>query len=190
VGPAELRVPGEHNVRNALGAIAAATRLGLPVEAAIEALRQFRGVGRRFELLGTLEDALVIDDYAHHPTEVAATLAAARRGWPDQRIIAIFQPHLYSRTRDFMADFARSLASADVVIVADIYAAREDPIEGVRAEDLAARIHELAPDRDVRFIAQRDDIPDAVRALARPGDLILTLGAGDIRLVGEELART
>ncbi len=189
-GPAELRVPGEHNVRNALGAIAAASRLGLPAEAAIEALRQFRGVGRRFELLGTLDDALVIDDYAHHPTEVAATLAAARRGWPDRRIIAIFQPHLYSRTRDFMADFARALASADVIIVADIYAAREDPIEGVRAEDLVVRIRELSPDRDVRFIAQRDDIPDAVRALARPGDLILTLGAGDIRLVGEELART
>ena len=188
-GPAELRVPGEHNVRNALGALAAATRLGLPVEGAIEALRQFRGVGRRFELLGTLADALVIDDYAHHPTEVAATLAATRRGWPGRRIIAVFQPHLYSRTRDFMEGFARALAGADVVIVAEIYAAREDPIEGVRAEDLAARVKRHAPDRDVRFIADRDEIAAAVRAIARPGDLILTLGAGDIRLVGEELAR-
>ncbi len=190
VGSAELRVPGEHNVRNALGALAAATRLGVPIEVGIEALRQFHGVGRRFELLGTLDDALVIDDYAHHPTEVTATLATARRGWPERRIIAIFQPHLYSRTRDFMGDFARALSSPEVVIIADIYAAREQPIEGVRAEDLAARIRSLAPDHDVRFIADRSDIAEVVRAIARPGDLILTLGAGDIRIVGEELART
>jgi len=189
-GRAKLQVPGEHNVRNALGALAAATRLGVPVEAAIEALGEFRGVGRRFELLGSLGDALVIDDYAHHPTEVAATLAATRRGWPDRRIIAIFQPHLFSRTRDFMAQFAEALASADVVIVSDIYAAREDPIEGVRAEDLAAAVARLAPDRDVRFIATSEEIADVVRDMSQSGDLILTLGAGDIRRVGEALAWT
>ncbi|MGD9495896.1 MAG: UDP-N-acetylmuramate--L-alanine ligase [Armatimonadota bacterium] len=187
-GEVELRVPGEHNVRNALAALAAATRLEVGVGQAAEALGEFRGVGRRFELLGKLGEAPVIDDYAHHPTEVSATLAAARRGWPDRRVAAIFQPHLFSRTRDFMAQFAAALAQADVVIVTEIYAAREDPIEGVRGQDLAAAVAELAPAAEVRFIPSREEIVAAVRELARPGDLILTLGAGDIRQVGEELA--
>lgn len=186
--PVVLRVPGEHNIRNALAAIAAATRRGIEADRAAAALEQFRGVGRRFELLGELDGALVVDDYAHHPTEVAATLTAARRGWPDRRVVAIFQPHLFSRTRDFMDDFARALSAADVVIIADIYAAREDPIPGVSAADLAARVAALAPDRPVRFVPQKEEIVRLVRELARPDDLIVTLGAGDIRRVGEELA--
>ncbi|MGC9319870.1 MAG: UDP-N-acetylmuramate--L-alanine ligase [Armatimonadota bacterium] len=187
VGRVELQVPGEHNVRNALLAVAAATRLGLSAEEAAAGLAHFRGVGRRFELLGELDGALVIDDYAHHPTEVSATLAAARRGWPNRRIIAIFQPHLYSRTRDFGDDFAEALAAADVVIVADIYGAREQPIDGVCAEDLAERVARRAPGRQVRFLPDNGQILEAVRALAKPGDLIMTLGAGDIRQVGEAL---
>lgn len=187
VGPVTLAVPGEHNVRNALGAIAAATRLGVDAADAAGALARFRGVGRRFELLGSLRGASVVDDYAHHPTEISATLTAARHGWPEHRIIAIFQPHLFSRTRDFMDDFARALTGADVIIVADIYAAREDPLPGVSAADLARRTAALAPGRDVRFVAEKEEIERLVRALARPDDLIITLGAGDIRRVAEEL---
>ena len=135
-----------------------------------------------------LDGALVVDDYAHHPTEVAATLAAARKGWPERRIVAIFQPHLYSRTRDFLEEFARALTTADEVIVAGIYAAREDPIPGVDAEQLARRVMELAPGLPVRYVAEREAITPLVREMARSDDLILTLGAGDIRRVAEELA--
>lgn len=186
--PVTLQVPGEHNVRNALAALAAATRLGVEAEEAAAALAHFRGVGRRFEALGELGGALVVDDYAHHPTEVAAALTAARRGWPDRRLVAIFQPHLFSRTRDFMDDFAQALTAADVIIVADIYAAREDPIPGVSAEHLADKVAALVPDRFVRFVPEKEEIERLVRELARPDDLIITLGAGDIRHVAEELA--
>ncbi len=188
VGRTELEVPGEHNVRNALGALAAARALGLEMADALAALEQFHGVGRRFELIGEFSGALVVDDYAHHPTEVAATLATARRGWPERRLVAIFQPHLYSRTRDFMDEFARALAAADVVVIADIYGAREEPIEGVHAADLARAVLRLAPTREVRFIPEKQEIVDAVRRLVQPGDLVLTIGAGDIREVAEEVA--
>lgn len=187
-GEARLRVPGAHNVLNALCALGAASELGIATDEALAGLEQFRGVGRRFELICELDGALVVDDYAHHPTEVAATLAAARRGWPERRIVAIFQPHLYSRTRDFMEEFARALAAADEVIVAGIYGAREEPIEGVDAADLALRVREIAPGIGVRYVADRAEITDLVRRMARPDDLILTLGAGDIRRVAEELS--
>ncbi|MFO8079081.1 MAG: UDP-N-acetylmuramate--L-alanine ligase [Armatimonadota bacterium] len=188
VGQAQLQVPGSHNVLNALCAIAAASEVGIAPEQALAGVEAFRGVERRFELICELDGALVVDDYAHHPTEVAATLDAARRGWPERRLVAIFQPHLYSRTRDFMHPFASALAVADEVIVAGIYGAREDPIEGVDAADLARRVREIAPDRGVEYIADRAEIADRVREMARPGDLILTIGAGDIRRVAEDLA--
>lgn len=188
VAEVELQVPGEHNVRNALGATAAALRLGVSPTQIAAGLQRFHGVGRRFERLGTLNGAQIIDDYAHHPTEVAATLAAARRGWPERRIVAVFQPHLYSRTRAFMAEFAEALSAADVVVVAGIYGAREEPIEGVDAAEIARRIAEQAPEVDVRYVPEKEDIVAILRQLARPGDMILTLGAGDIRRVGEELA--
>ena len=187
-GEVRLQVPGEHNVLNALCALAAAAEVGVAPEEALAALERFRGVGRRFELICELDGALVVDDYAHHPTEVAATLAAARKGWPERRIVAIFQPHLYSRTRDFLEEFARALTTADEVIVAGIYAAREDPIPGVDAEQLARRVMELAPGLPVRYVAEREAITPLVREMARSDDLILTLGAGDIRRVAEELA--
>ncbi len=187
-GEAMMRVPGEHNVLNALCALAAASELGVAAADALTALELFRGVGRRFELICELDGALVVDDYAHHPTEVAATLAAAREGWPQRRIVAIFQPHLYSRTRDFMEEFARALTAADEVIVAGIYGAREEPIEGVDAGKLAERVRELAPERSVRYVAEREAITGVVREMARPDDLILTIGAGDIRRVAEELS--
>lgn len=187
-GEARLMVPGRHNVANALGAIAAAQELGLSAAEALGSLESFRGVGRRFEKLGELDGALVVDDYAHHPTEVGATLKAARDSWSDRRLVAIFQPHLYSRTRDNIAQFARALSAADVVIVAGIYGAREDPIEGVDARDIANEIRALAPNVQVRYIAERREIAEAVRGIATADDLILTIGAGDIRKTGEELA--
>ena len=188
VGRASLQVPGQHNALNAICAIAAAAEAGVAPEEALAALEAFRGVGRRFERICELDGALVVDDYAHHPTEVRATLEAARRGWPERRIVAIFQPHLYSRTRDFMEQFAEALSIADEVIVAGIYGAREEPIEGVDAADLARRVREIAPEAHVQYVAERAEITEVVRGMARPDDLILTIGAGDIRRVAEELA--
>ncbi len=184
----KLCVPGLHNVANALGVLATARELGVDVSEAARAMADFHGVGRRFERLGELSGALVVDDYAHHPTEVAATLTAARDGF-NRRVIAIFQPHLFSRTRDFMEEFARALTAADVVIVASIYAAREEPIEGVDAGQIAERLRVLAPDMQVQYMPDQGQIADRVREIAGPNDLIITLGAGDIRRVAETLAR-
>jgi UDP-N-acetylmuramate--alanine ligase len=183
-----LRVPGEHNVLNALGALSAAREVGVAVEDAAEALSEYRGVARRFELVGRLGEALVVDDYAHHPTEIAATLATARNGW-GRRIIAIFQPHLYSRTRDFLQGFASALAEADVIVINEIYGAREEPIEGVSAAQIADAVRALAPGKHVQYVPDRAEIADLVRDLAQPGDLILTLGAGDITEVADELTQ-
>jgi len=182
-----LQVPGEHNVLNALGAITAARELGVGVGDAADALSDFRGVGRRFELIGRLGGALIVDDYAHHPTEVAATLAAARKGW-DRRIVATFQPHLYSRTRDLLEGFADALAEADVIVINDIYGAREEPMEGVSASQLADAIRARVPDKQVEYLPDKTAIVDLLRRITEPDDLILTLGAGDIREVAEQLA--
>jgi UDP-N-acetylmuramate--alanine ligase len=182
----ELVIPGLHNVRNALAAIAAGLEIGVPEKAITTGqLRFFGGVGRRFETLGEVNGVLVIDDYAHHPTEIRATLAAARAAYPERRVVVVFQPHLYSRTRDFMDEFAGALAQADAVLLTDIYAAREEPIEGVRMADLARRIAALAPDITLLYLPDKGDIPGALSWVTRPGDLALVMGAGDIREAGE-----
>ncbi|MDQ3389537.1 MAG: UDP-N-acetylmuramate--L-alanine ligase, partial [Gemmatimonadota bacterium] len=143
-----------------------------------EGIASFAGVDRRFEDVGEAEGVRVIDDYAHHPTEVEATLRAAREVYPARRIVAIFQPHLYSRTRDFAAEFGRALALADRVFVTDVYAAREAPIAGITGEMIvdAAR----AAGAEVRYIADRDDVADEVAAELTSGDVCLTLGAGNL----------
>lgn len=187
-GSVSLSVPGRHNVLNALAALAAAEAVGVAAEVCREALGTFRGTGRRFELLGQCDGIAVYDDYAHHPTEIRATLAAARTFEP-KRVIAIFQPHLYSRTRDLEEEFARAFGDADLVIINDIYAAREDPMPGVTAERLAQKVREQVGDTPVWYIACQDEIVERVKALAQAGDLILTIGAGDIRQAGETLAR-
>lgn len=187
VGPVELIVPGRHNVLNALSAIAAAEETGLSFEVCQQAMASFLGTGRRFELLGHYDGAVIYDDYAHHPTEIRATLAAARTFEP-QRVIAIFQPHLYSRTRDLMEEFARAFLDADIVIINDIYAAREDPMPGVTAAELARKIREQLGDKPVLYIASQAEIVAQVRELVREGDLVLTIGAGDIRSAGETIA--
>jgi UDP-N-acetylmuramate--alanine ligase len=186
LGEFELGVPGRHNVLNALAALAVALEVGLPPEAAREGLRRFHGVGRRFERLGEPNGVLVIDDYAHHPSELVATLEAARASL-HRPITAVFQPHLFSRTEQLMEEFAASFGAADHVIIADIYPAREAPIPGVTGERLAAAIRAHEPGKSVRHISPKEAIVPLLAAEARPGDAVLILGAGDIRAVGEQL---
>lgn len=185
LGEIVLNVPGRHNVLNALGAILLSLTLKIPCEQISEGLGCFVGTERRFDALGEREGVLVVDDYAHHPTEIRATLAAARQAYPDRRLIAVFQPHLYSRTRDFMTEFAEELAKADAVLLTDIYAAREKPIEGVRVADMTRLIAERAPKITLLYLPDKQDLVGALHWVARPGDVVLTMGAGDIREVGE-----
>lgn len=181
-----LRVPGLHNVRNALGALAAARAAGADVDAARRALASFDGVDRRFQVVGEARGVVMVDDYAHHPTEIAATLAAARAAYPARRIVAVFQPHLYTRTRDFADAFGRALAGADVVWVADVYPAREAPIPGVTGE-LVARAAEAAGGAEVHYHAELDSLAEALAPTLEPGDVCITLGAGNIDAAGREV---
>jgi UDP-N-acetylmuramate--alanine ligase len=188
LGEAALIVPGRHNVVNALGAIAAARAVGAPFEAAAAALAGFTGAARRFHLRAEAGGVTLVDDYAHHPTEVAASLAAARLG-PWKRVVAVFQPHLYSRTRLFAAEFGRALAGgADLVVVTDVYAAREDPEPGVDGALVAGAARRARPDLDCVYEPDRAALAARVAALLQPGDLVLTLGAGDITTLADELA--
>jgi UDP-N-acetylmuramate--alanine ligase len=191
LGEVRLGVPGRHNVLNALAVCALALEEGLPFEAVREGLLRFTGVGRRFEILGEPSDILVMDDYAHHPTEIQATLAAARDSLGRYTTV-VFQPHLYSRTQLLLDDFARSFTDANRVIITDIYAAREQPLEGVSGKLLADRIRESEGQEQekVEFIPDRAEILARLAAESRPGDLVITMGAGDIRELGEELVET
>ncbi|WP_318529998.1 UDP-N-acetylmuramate--L-alanine ligase [Cellulomonas sp. SG140] len=173
----QLAVPGAHNGLNAAAAWAVLRRLGLDATAAAEALAAFRGTGRRFEDRGTAGGVRVVDDYAHHPTEIAALLGAARQVVGAGRVLVLFQPHLYSRTRTFADEFAHALELADAVVVTDVYAAREDPEPGVTGALIVDRM--TTPGRG-RFVADRTEAASAVVSLARPGDLVLTVGAGDV----------
>ena len=180
-----LRVPGRHNMLNATGALGAVVALGGSVERALDALEQFTGVGRRFERLGQAGGVAIVDDYAHHPSELVATLAAARQAYPGRRLVAVFQPHLYSRTAQHGAAMGEALAAADIVLVTDVYAARESPMAGISGKlvaDAAARGRS-----PVHFVAERADVTARVATLLEPGDVVLTLGAGDITRVGPEL---
>ncbi len=180
-----LPVPGEHNIRNAVGALGAVLAMGGAVEPALEALAAFQGVGRRFEWRGETGGVVVVDDYAHHATEVAATLAAARQAYPGHRLVAVFQPHLYSRTAAQAEPLGRALAAADLVFVTEIYPAREAPIPGVTGTLVAERAREAGA--ATRFAGSRSELVADVASAVRPGDLVLTLGAGDITSFGPEL---
>ena len=186
LGSLHLLVPGEHNRRNALAALGAGLLLGYAFEELRTGLEAFSGVERRFERKGEECQVLVIDDYAHHPTEVRATLEAARAAYPNRRIVALFQPHLYTRTRDFAEEFGAALAEgADVVALTEIYKAREQPIAGVTSQliaDAAARAG-----RAPEWFGARADATDAVLGVILPGDVVITMGAGDVTLVGPEL---
>jgi UDP-N-acetylmuramate--alanine ligase len=184
VGFFKLFVPGEHNVRNALAAIAVGRQLGIAPESIAAGLAKFLGVDRRFQILGDYAGALVVDDYAHHPTEIRATLSAARDGYPNRRIVALFQPHLYSRTVDFAREFGEALRVADVAIVAPIYAAREKPMEGISARIIA----EATP--GVEFLDRSNsEIVNEVRRRLQPNDVFIVMGAGDVHEIAEALVR-
>jgi UDP-N-acetylmuramate--alanine ligase len=178
-----LHVPGVHNVRNALAALAVATALDVPMPVALGALAEYRGATRRFEWKGEAGGVTVIDDYAHHPTEIQATLAAARSRYPDRRIWAIFQPHTFSRTRHMLYRMGESFEQADEVIVTDIYAAREVDDGSVSARELVA----ASPHPAIRYIGALAETVDYLDTHLQPGDVVITLGAGDGNLVGERV---
>lgn len=183
-----LSVPGRQNVLNSLAALAVGREVGLADTEVANALAEFRGVGRRFELLGQADGVSVVDDYAHHPAEIVATLSTAREWFRPERLVAVFQPHLYSRTVQLMDAFAASFRDVDVAYITEIYAARERPLPGVSASELARRAAQLRPGRVTEFVACKERIPDLVLPSLRGGDMVITLGAGNIREVGEALA--
>jgi UDP-N-acetylmuramate--alanine ligase len=185
LGEVRLRVPGAHNVRNALAAIAVGEALGASLDALRPGLEAFAGVERRFQRLGEVRGVAVVDDYAHHPTEVDATLAAAREAYPGRRLVVAFQPHLYTRTRDFAPAFGAALATADLVFLCEIYPAREQPLPGVSAGLIADAL--TAAGGHLAWRGPRAEVVDAVRGHLREGDVVLTMGAGDITRSGAEL---
>lgn len=181
-----LNVPGEHNVRNALAAIGVASHLAIPPDVVRDALFRFRGVGRRFTLVGEAGGVLIVDDYGHHPTEIEATLSAARQAYPDRRIVVAFQPHRFSRTRDLLHHFAHAFGAADLLVLSEIYGAGEIPIEGVTGERLFHEIQEVQGSR-VLFVPDRNALATYIVSCLEPGDLLLTMGAGDITHLGQEI---
>jgi UDP-N-acetylmuramate--alanine ligase len=189
LGELRLQVPGRHNLLNALAAVVVALEVGIRFEAAAEALEEFQGAERRFQRLGEENGVLVVDDYGHHPTEIAAVIAAARAGI-DRRVVVVFQPHRYTRTKDLMNEFGRALSGADEIVLTDIYPAGEPAIPGVTLEALAAAVSVSARKNSVHVVPALTDLPDAVGDLVRPGDLVITLGAGSIGTVGERILET
>jgi UDP-N-acetylmuramate--alanine ligase len=184
----QLKVPGAHNARNAAGALAALAAAGASATEAAAALSEFTGVGRRFELRGTVAGATVVDDYAHNPAKVAAVIDAARTHSP-ARVVVCFQPHLYSRTAASAHAFGGALAGADEVVVTEIYPARERPVAGVTAKLVVDALSERRPGMPLAYMPQLDDAAGYLRARVRAGDLVLTVGAGDVRRVGDDLLR-
>ena len=184
--PVALRVPGRHNVANALAAAAACLQIGLSVESIARGLGEYRGVERRFQIRGELDGVTIIDDYAHHPTEVQATLEAARGG-PYKRVVAVFQPHRYSRTQALHEDFGASFDDADRIVITDVYGAGEQPVPGVTGKLISDAVCAHLPGRAVAYLPHHGELVAYLRASSRPGDALLTLGAGDISALGEEL---
>ena len=176
-----MGVLGKHNAMNALAAAAAAWMMGIPGEAVSHGLQSFHGAGRRMEFKGTYNGADVYDDYAHHPDEVAATIAAVRNAMPDKRLVLAFQPHTYSRTSALFDDFVRELGRADVLVLAEIYAARERNTIGISSADVAEKIPGAV------FCETLPEVTDYLRENVREGDVVITMGAGDIFRAGEAL---
>jgi UDP-N-acetylmuramate--alanine ligase len=187
IGRLSLRMPGIHNVYNALATLATAFELDIPFRVVQETLREFSGIQRRFQIKGEKKGILIVDDYGHHPVEIMATLKAARTGW-GKRIIAVFQPHRYTRTQALFKDFLTAFYDADVLILTDIYPAGEDRIEGVESKALFEGIREYGH-KDVSYLADKGQIVEHLLRILSPGDLVITLGAGDIWQVSEELVK-
>ena len=186
LGEVKFSMPGAHNVLNALACIAIGLELDLPFITIQEGFAKFSGVGRRFTVKGEPNGIMIVDDYGHHPAEIRATLAAARLGWPERRIVAVFQPHRYTRTKELFGDFVTAFYDAEVLILTDIYAAGEQPIEGATSERLA---HEVLRhgQKNVTWIADREKIPGHLAEIVKSGDIVITLGAGNIWQQGEGL---
>lgn len=183
LGRISLKIPGLHNIKNSLVAVCIAREIGIPFEIIKKALESFTGVYRRFEVKHN-KKIMVVDDYAHHPTETTATLSAVRAGWK-RRLIAVFQPHLYSRTRDFYPEFGRSFLNSDVFICTDVYPAREKPIEGISGKLISDAAKNFGH-KNVLYIEDKNDIPKKLEEVARDGDIVITMGAGDIWKYGEK----
>ncbi|HWM93353.1 MAG TPA: UDP-N-acetylmuramate--L-alanine ligase [Thermoanaerobaculia bacterium] len=186
LGEIDLPMPGRHNVLNALATVGVGLTLRVPFHIMANAIAGFSGVHRRFEYLGDWQGAAVIDDYAHHPTEVAATLEAARQSYPRGRVLAVFQPHLFSRTLDQAEGFGNALLGADLAVVTDVYPSREQPIPGVTGE-LVVEAARRSGHRNVRYSPSWRDAPEVLRENVREGDVIVTLGAGDVNRLGKQL---
>lgn len=187
MGEIQLGVPGLQNVTDSLAAAATAFEMGVEFDAIRDALHDFHGAGRRFEILYNDGDIMVVDDYAHHPAEIKATLSGARAAYQDKHIIAVFQPHLYSRTKIFEAEFADALSAVDEVIIASIYAAREQPMEGVSGENIVNRMRGSGF-ANVHYAPDKNVLPEELAARIGKGDMVMVIGAGDIRTVGDKLA--
>jgi len=178
-----LNIPGRHNVLNAAAAIAVASDEGISDEAIITGLKEFGGVGRRFEMVGNypVEDgsAMLVDDYGHHPTELKATIDAVRSGWPEKRLVMIFQPHRYTRTRDLYEDFVEVLCQVDALLILDVYSAGEDEIAGASSKNICGSIRQRG-NVDPIYVPSLEAVPDLIAGLVRPGDIVLTQGAGSV----------
>lgn len=187
LGRVKLNLTGKHNIQNALAGIAVGLELEVPFVTIQKALEEFSGISRRFEIKAQVNDIMVVDDYGHHPAEILTTLQGARSSWPEKRIIAVFQPHLYSRTRDFYKEFARSFFDADILIVTDVYPAREKPIEGVSGKLIAETARTMGH-KQVLYVEDKRKLAGEVLPLLRPGDMVITIGAGDVWKCANELA--
>lgn len=185
LGEIVLHIPGKHNVQNALAAVAVGLELQVPFAKVKAGIEKFTGVFRRWDVKAEdLHGIMVVDDYAHHPTEIAVTLAGAKAGWR-RRVVCVFQPHLYSRTRDFYEEFGRSFFNADVLVVTDVYPAREEPIQGINGELIANTAKEFGH-KHVHYVADKKQVPQFLTRIKQRGDIIITMGAGDIWRYGEE----
>jgi UDP-N-acetylmuramate--alanine ligase len=187
LGTIKLQVPGKHNVQNSLGAIAVGLELGVPFEKIKSGIEKFAGVYRRWEKKGEVNGIAVYDDYAHHPTECRATLSGVKAGWR-RRVVCVFQPHLYSRTRDFYEDFGKSFLLSDVLVVTDVYPAREEPIQGVTGELIVNAAKQFGH-KDVHYVSDKKQVPAFLKTIVKSGDIVITMGAGDIWKYGEEFLK-
>ncbi len=187
LGRVTLKVPGVHHVKNSLAAIVVGMELGVPFKDLAESLSGFSGVYRRFEIKGEKNGVTVVDDYGHHPTEIEATLRAAKEGF-GRRVVAVFQPHLFSRTRDFHREFGSAFYQADVLVVTDVYPAREQPIPGVTGEMVAKAAKEFGH-RDVHYVEDKNAVSEFLEGIVKSGDMLITLGAGDVYKIGERFLK-
>jgi UDP-N-acetylmuramate--alanine ligase len=187
LGQVTLQIPGKHNIQNALAAIAVGLQLGVPFSKVKAGIEKFTGVYRRWEKKGEVDGIAVYDDYAHHPTECRATLSGVKSGWR-RRVVCVFQPHRYSRTRDFYEEFGKAFLLADVLVLTDVYPAREEPIQGVTGELIANAAKQFGH-KDVHYIQDKKQLPEYLKKNTRPGDIVITMGAGDIWKFGEEFLK-